>query len=273
MAKYILEVGDSDFDSEVLAYSNETPVVVDFWADWCVPCRALGPLLEKLALEADGAFRLAKVDVDANPRLALQYEVKSIPAVMAFFEGEVVAEFTGALGELEVREFLREIGPEPGDLALEKAQSLLSSGDWKSAGQIFGQVLEAHPDNSPALLGFAKSAIAQGDFSKALAVLNDFPASKDYLAAEQLLPLAQALAEETLEGEDEEREAAYWQALRLVKIGNIPAAIDGLLDILREDRKFHDGQIKKLVVALLHILGEKNPQTREYRQELSSILF
>lgn len=277
-SEYIIDVSEADFQQQVLVYSNKTPVVVDFWAEWCKPCQMLGPILEKLTHEARGAFRLAKVNVDENPNLAVQYQVHGIPAVKAFRSGQVVAEFSGAQSEIQVREFLRTLAPGPGDLNLEKGHSLFENGDWTNATSSFRQVLESDPDNSAALLGLAKSLILQDKNPDALVILRAFPASKQYSAAEKLLPLAEAIANQEVDspsdGEGEEPlEAAYSHALRLVSRGNTPAAIDGLLDILREDKTFRDGNIQKLILALLELLGEENPQTRSYRSELASLLF
>jgi putative thioredoxin len=273
---HIVEVNEGDFQYEVLAYSNQTPVVVDFWAEWCQPCKLLSPILEKLAQEGRGAFRLAKVDVDANPNLTIQYQVQGIPAVKAFRNGAVVAEFSGARSEPEVRDFLRKLAPGPGDLALDKGISLLAGGNWDQAAQAFGTVLNSSPDNAAALLGLAKSHLAQGKLMEALPILRAFPASKEYSVAEQLIPLAEALDEiqhADAGDPDDEWFAAYQQSLRLVDRGNLPAAIDGLLDILRANKHYRKGEIRKLIVALLHVLGEDNPQTKEYRTELASLLF
>src|SRR5690554_5700182 len=134
---YIIDVSEGNFEYEVLAYSQETPVVVDFWAEWCVPCRMLGPLLEKLAFEAGGDFRLARVNVDENPNLARQYGVRGIPAVKAFRDGKVVAEFTGVIPEPRVREFIRQLVPSVVDLVLAKGNSLLAQGQWSQAEEAF----------------------------------------------------------------------------------------------------------------------------------------
>ncbi|MCH7664025.1 MAG: thioredoxin, partial [Chloroflexi bacterium] len=119
-SEYIIEVSEREFQNEVLAFSSQTPVIVDFWAEWCIPCRTLGPILEKLTQEAQGAFRLAKVNVDENPRLAQQYQISSIPAVKAFHGGEVINEFIGIRPEPEVREFLGSLAPSANDLVVEK---------------------------------------------------------------------------------------------------------------------------------------------------------
>src|SRR3972149_8769587 len=126
-SEHIITATDSNFPYEVLAYSSRIPVVVDFWAEWCQPCKLLSPLLENLAIEYAGGFRLAKIDVDENPQLVMEHQVQSIPAVKAFRNGQVVAEFNGLRPEAELREFLRQATPGQSDLTLEKGKSLLTS--------------------------------------------------------------------------------------------------------------------------------------------------
>ena len=275
-SEHIVEVSESDFQYQVLAFSNQTPVVVDFWAEWCAPCKLLGPTLEKLAKEGAGSFRLAKVDVDENPSLAMQFEVRGIPAVKAFRNGQVIAEFSGARSEPDVRNFLLALAPNPGSLALDKGSSLLAGSEWDRASQVFSEVLKTNPDNAQALLGLAKSQLAQGNALQALPVLREFPASKEYSTAEQLIPLAQAMADadtESAHDESDDLHNAYQHALRLVSLGNIPSAIDGMLDILRQDKGYRNGLARKLTVGMMHLLGEENSQTKRYRSELSSLLF
>lgn len=276
-SKYIIDADEGNFPYEVLAYSNQVPVVVDFWAEWCQPCKLLSPLLEKLAVEAAGAFRLAEIDVDANPRLTMEYQVQSIPAVKAFRNGQMVAEFGGLRPEAELREFLHQLAPRPGDLLLDKGNNLLSRGQWDAAQDAFRQVIQSDPDHPGGLLGLAKSYLARGEAVAALPILREFPASKEYGVAEQLLPLAEALAaldagELSGDGRDELL-PMYRTALHLVQRGNLEAAIDGLLDILREDKKYRQGEVRQVTVALLHLLGEENPHSQAYRNELSSLLF
>jgi putative thioredoxin len=276
---YIIDVSEADFEYEVVSYSQKTPVVVDYWAEWCGPCKMLGPILEKLAQEGQGEFRLAKVNVDENPNLAVRFNVRSIPSVKAFRDGKVVAEFVGAQPEARVRDFIRALAPSSADLLMEKANSFVEMQEWPGAEGAFRQALEEKPGDPPALLGLAKSLLAQGIGDDALFVLEDFPASREFAQAEQLIPLAEALSRfqaENLDygGEPEDMlEAAFRQALRLISRGNIPAAIDGLLDILRQDKNFQAGQARKALLGLFEILGADNPQTRQYRSELASILF
>jgi len=272
MADHIINVSESDFQYEVLAYSSQVPVVVDFWAEWCGPCRTLGPILEKLAAENQGAFRLAKVDVDANQQLAMQYGVQGIPAVKAFRNGQIVAEFTGAQPESQVRQFLSQLTPSPIDLLIGKGDNSLNKSNWDQAEEAFREALDTRPENSSALLGLAKSLLAQGEAHEAQEILEDFPAGKSYVVAENLLPLAQAM----VDGVDEDRDElapAYARAVHLVKLGNIPAALDGLLDILREDKTYRQGQARQLILGLLELMDGQAEETRSYRSELASLLF
>jgi len=271
----IINVSEADFEYQVLSYSQSTPVVVDFWATWCVPCKVLSPLLERLATDARGAFRLAKVDVEENPNLARRYNVRSIPTVKAFNQGQVVSEFTGSLLEPRVREFIRALVPELGDLMLEKANSLLSSHQWASAEKSYRKFLETNPNHPAGLLGVVKSLLAQGQGKEALSILRNFPASLQFNIAVTLLPLADAFLnnERGLPSSDNPLDAAFQNSLRLAARGNIPAALDGLLDILRQNKRFRDGQVRQVVLGLLELLGEDDPQTRQYRNELAPILF
>ena len=273
--EFIINVNEADFEYEVLAYSQNVPVVVDFWAEWCRPCKALGTQLEALTREAHGSFRLARVNVDENPNLAMRYSVRSIPTVKAFSSGEVVSEFVGAIPEQRLREFLEKImPPSPATLGIEKGISLLADEQWGEAEQQFRDVLDQSLDNPAALLGLARALLAQGKTHEGLGMLSSFPASKYFANAENLLPLARALNElphHVAGEEDDENAAAYWNAVRLVSRGRIPAAIDGLLDLLRQDR--HSQPTRVLLLSLFELLGDENPLTRPYRSELGSILF
>jgi putative thioredoxin len=271
----IIDVSESDFEYNVLIYSQTVPVLVDFWAEWCGPCRVLGPILERLAKEAAGSFRLAKINVDENPNLARRYNVSSIPMVKAFRDGHVVSEFVGALPEVRIREFLRALAPSPMDLQLEKGTSLLEMKEWVQAEKIFGEYLQAFPSHSGATLGLIKSLLQQGRAKEALNFINKFPEGKDYNRAENLKPLATALAR--LQSGDvyseNPIEAAYMNALRLVMRANHAAAMDGMLDVLRQDKQYRQGEVRQVMVGIFELLGDENPLTRQYRNELAMILF
>lgn len=273
----IVDVSEADFELEVLNYSQRVPVIVDFWAEWCGPCKTLGPLLEKLASEAQGDFRLAKVNVDENPNLARQYGVRSIPTVKAFRDGRIVGEFVGAQPEGRVREFTRQLSPSEADLTLDKANSLLDQQRWAEAEQAYRQVLTEQPGQPMALSGLIRSLLAQGHGQEALFLMEDFPASKEYAAMERLRPLGEALIQigtaSFPAGDRDELEAAYGQCLRLVGRGNLLAAIDGLLDLLRQDKRYRAGEVHRVLLAAFELLGERNELTRRYRSELATILF
>lgn len=274
-SKHILEVTETDFQYEVLAYSNNVPVLVDFWADWCQPCHMLTPILEKLTEEAGGTFRLAKVNADENPSLTMQFNIKGLPTVKAIFKGQVVADFVGAKSEVEVREFLRSLVPSEFDLALAKGQSMLSLNSWTKASLSFDKVLKSNPDSTEALLGLAKSQLALDNIEDALRILQNFPASPEYSAAEKLLVLADAMVEREFEEKDEDDDlsAAYFQALRLISLGNLSAAADGLLELLRQEKDYRDSQAKLVMIGIMELMGAENEEARKYRAELSSILF
>ena len=273
---FIIDVTEADFEYQVLTYSQNMPVVVDFWAEWCAPCKILGPILETLTQEAQGEFRLAKVDVDQNQNLAIRYGVRSIPSVKAFRNGEVISEFLGVKPEPEIREFLRKIAPSQSDLKLEKAQSLLDLHNAQEAEICFREVLQEMSDNPTARLGLAKSLLLQGKGEEAESLLSNFPGSREYNSAQLLQPLASALVTKKnsqIFEFDNPLDAAFSTALHLVEMGNIEAAMDGLLDVLRENKNHRNGEVRQIFLGLLEILGENNPVTQQYRNELASVLF
>jgi putative thioredoxin len=273
-SQFVIDVNETDFQTQVIERSTQQPVVVDFWAEWCIPCRSLDPILEKLAENSAGAFLLAKLDVDRNPRLAMQFGVKGIPAVKAFRNGQVVAEFTGLQSETRIREFVGGLGPSTFDLTTGKANGLLAQGEWSDAEDLLRQVIEENPDHPGALLGIARARLALGETAGALPILRNFPASKEYIQAEQLTVLAQAMADAEIEPRDEDELApTYANALRLVGRGQLAAAMDGLLGVLRENKNYRKGEARKAAIGLLALLGEDSPLTRQYRNELASLLF
>jgi putative thioredoxin len=275
-SEYIIDVNESDFEYEVLAYSQNTPVVVDFWATWCRPCKTLSPLLETIAYEAMGSFRLAKVDVDANPNLALQFSVRTVPTVKAFSGAEVVGEFVGLQPEDRIRKFISNITPPSRDsLAFEKANSLLANHEWREAEEIFLELADQYPDRSEILLGLAKAQLGQGNPFDPLLILRNFPSSKQYAAAERLIPYAEALGylKQNNLPQENDLDFAFSNCIRLASRNNIPAALDGLMEILRQNKRYRNGVAQKTILALFELLGEDHELTRAYRTELASILF
>jgi len=273
---FIIDVNEVDFEYEVLAYSQNTPVLVDFWAPWCQPCKILSPMLESMAQEAAGAFRLARVDIDQNPNLALRYGVRSIPTVKAFTGGQVAGEFVGIIPEERLREFIGKITPpSQQQLLQEKADSILKLGQWVQAEQLYRELIEQSGDLPASLLGLSKSLLLQNKNTEALNILRNFPASRLYNTAELIRPYAEdvaALGKDELP-KDSDLDAAFQTAIRLASRGNLEAAMDGLLDILRRDKNYRHGRARQVMLSLLELMGEENPQTRSYRSELASVLF
>jgi putative thioredoxin len=276
LSEFIVDVSEATFETDVILRSHEVPVVVDFWAPWCSPCKMLSPILERLAIEAGGSFYLAKVNVDENPNLSIRYGVQGIPAVKAFVNGEVKSQFVGAQPENLVKRFIGTLAPSEAEKAVEKANSLLATRHWVEAEGAFREVFEEDETNAAAALGLVKSLLMQGKGIEASSILGRFPAGTEWATAEQLKPLAKYLAEVENNGphpEDDPLAAEYYQSARLIARGNLPAAMDGLLDLLRQDKNYREGEPKAILLAIFQLLGEQDPQTRQYRDELASILF
>ncbi len=275
VSDFIIHVDESDFEFEVLQYSTQVPVVVDFWASWCVPCRVLDPKLEALAREGEGSFRLAKVNVDENSRLAKQYKIRHIPSVKAFVDAHVVAEFSGVLADEGLRNFVHHLAPTPEDLIFEKGMSLLAQNDYTEAEDALREFLSNRPNHPSALLGLIRTLLLQGEGDEAVILLRNFPASPEYNIAKLLKPVAKAFSEfeDKPVASDDPLKAAFKNGIRLACHSNILAAMDGFLDILRKDKNYLDGEVKDIFVGLLALIGDEHPEARQYRKELSSVIY
>jgi putative thioredoxin len=276
MSEFIKSVTESDFEYEVLAYSQNTPVVVDFWADWCKPCRALSPILERITDEAAGSFRLAMVDADVNPNLVLKYSIRTIPTVLAFSQGSRISDFAGLQPEVRVRDFIDHIlPPSPASLMVQKGDSLLASGELEGSRQAYDDALRISPEYPSALLGIIKLDLLEGNAPAARTIFRAFPACKEYNEAERLLPLMKAM-QDAISGSlphETDLDAAFQNSMRLATRGNILAGVDGMMDILRQDKHFRRERGKEVVLGLLDLLDQEGDLTRQYRKELTSILF
>jgi putative thioredoxin len=276
LSEHIVDVTEATFADEVLQRSFEVPVVVDFWAPWCTPCRTLGPILERAAIEAGGSFRLARVNVDESPQLSIRFGVRGIPAVKAFRQGEVVSEFVGAQPEPVVRRFLDRVAPPQVDAELARALGLQAARHWADAESAFRDVLSREEASPAASLGLLECLLMQGRGQEARAVLADFPPGSEWATAEKLRPLADLLADAaSIEpvDPDDPLAAQVLQSGRLVTRGNFEAAMDGLLDVLRSNKNYRNGQPRLALLGLFILLGDEDPLTRAYRDELASVLF
>jgi putative thioredoxin len=275
----IIDVTEATFEQDVIQKSYEVPVVVDFWAAWCGPCRMLGPILERLAAEPGSNFVLAKLDVDSNPNISMQFRVQGIPAVKAFKDGQVVNEFVGAQPEPRVRDFLRQIAPNESELSLEMANKLLAGRKWQQAEERFSQLLAENGPSPEARLGLAKALIGQGKAAQANSILEELLSVPAQMGtAEKLLPLVDYL--KMVEGRDSDAnlemtpvEAQYRQTARLFGQGKLAPALDGLLDVLRYNKDYRKGKVREVMLGIFEFLGSADPLTNPYRQEMASILF
>ncbi len=277
-AENIINVSESDFEYEVIQQSYETPVVVDFWAPWCGPCRMLTPILEKLAADPNHIFILAKINVDENPNIAMRFRVQGIPAVKAFRDGEVVGEFTGALPELRVRQFILKIAPSAADNQLSEANSLLATRHWSEADAAFRRLLSQHPHHPVATLNLARSLLAQGQGCEAVHLLQSVTDGLELVLANKLLPLGKFLCQssELADGWEDAApllEIQYRQISRIWQRNNFAAAMDGLLDVMRQDKHYANGEAKAVLLAIFELLGDDDSLTQTYRRELASVLF
>ncbi|RMG99588.1 MAG: co-chaperone YbbN [Chloroflexi bacterium] len=273
----IIDVSEATFEYEVIQRSHEIPVVVDFWAPWCGPCHMLGPILERLAADPSYNFVLAKVNVDENPNLSLRFNVQGIPAVKAFLNGQIVGQFVGAQPEPRVRQFIEKIAPSPIEQALAKAQSLLVIRQWEEAEELYLDILDQYPNHPRALLNLARAILGQGRGCEALPYLERCKDAPELAQAERLKPLARYLCQAENGWPDEGTispiEAQYRQAAVLFERGNIEAALDGLLDVLRQDKHYRNGEPKEIMLGIFELLGDDDLLTQQYRRELASVLF
>ncbi|MCP5096178.1 MAG: tetratricopeptide repeat protein [Chloroflexi bacterium] len=271
----IIDVSEATFQTDVIEQSNKIPVVVDFWAPWCAPCRMLSPILEKYANDPDYNFILAKVNVDENPQLSIEFNVQGIPAVIAFIDEQVVSEFTGALPDPRVRSFLEDLIPSEIEEALDAAHSLLATHHWADAEDALREVLADYPEHPSTILNLGRALLAQGKGCEAIGYLQDCTDGNEHLLAGKLMPLATYLCQAATEWQEAEDippiEALYRRAAHLFDQGNVAAAMDGLLDVLRQDKRYK--KAKEIVLATFTLLGDEDTLTQSYRRELAVILF
>jgi putative thioredoxin len=284
MSAWILDVSEQDFERDVLDRSEQVPVVVDFWAPWCGPCRVLGPILERLAEEFAGGFVLARVDIDANPALAQAFQVRSIPAVKAIRDRALAGAFDGAQPELAVRRFVESILPSEAERAAKAAEEAAAAGDAAAARRHWQTALDLDPRLPQALYGLARLEADDGDSEAALARVELIgPGTRVSDDADRLAATlrTRAAAQGADEGELRRRvsaapddPAAHLALGRLLAAqGHHAEALAALLESVRRDAGFEDGAARLAMLDLFAVLGADHPQTQEYRSALARTLF
>lgn len=287
---------DRDFMVDVIEASRDVPVIVDFWAPWCGPCKQLGPIIEKLVRAAKGAVRLVKIDTDQHPMIASQLRVQSIPAVYAFFQGRPVDGFMGAKPESELKAFIEKLvklakasgAGSPDDIleeAFAQAKGMLEAGDLQGALDLYGEILQAEPENAQAYAGMVRCLIAAKDLENAKAMLAQAPESmakdKELANVRAALEVAEQAANagpipellEKVAHDANDHASRFDLAMALFAAGKREAAVEELLQIVRRDRSWNDDAARKQLVKFFEAFGPTDPLTVQTRRKLSTILF
>ena len=299
-ADLIIDGSEATFAEDVIEASMERPVIVDFWAEWCGPCKTLGPIIEKVVTEAAGAVKLVKIDTEANRQLSMQMRIQSIPTVYAFYKGQPIDGFMGALPESQIQAFVDKLiaasGATPGEAAavdasgdvdavLEQAEAALNAGQNEQALALYRAVLELDQTNVTAYTGFARAMLADGRLSDVQAMMEQIP--EELLSKPEIISLAgmitlaeraasmpeTAALEAALAADENDHDARYQLAQALLGRGQPEAGADHLLSIMGKDREWNDDGARRALIELFDALGQTAPLTVAYRKKLSALLF
>ena len=283
MNQWTIDVNEENFESEVLERSTQVPVLVDFWAEWCGPCKVLGPVLEKLAAEHAGEFILAKVNVDENQGLAQVFGIQGIPAVKLFRDGDLASEFTGALPEPTLREFLSKFLPTAADKEAGEAEALEEAGKADEAKALYQESLDANPNHARALLGLGRLAMNDGDHETALGYLEKISlVDEERKEADRLVARIKLQGgasqnvnalKEKVRAEPDNLAARFELAQALASAEKYEESLNEFLAIVKKDRSFQDDGARKAMVQIFEVLGSDHPLTDKYRSELAAALF
>ncbi len=288
-APLVKDATEASFLADVIEASREVPIIVDFWATWCGPCKTLTPALEAAVAAAKGKVRMVKVDVDKNPRISAQLRVQSIPTIYAFWQGQPVDGFQGAVPPSEIKAFIDRVSALGGDGgladALASAEAMLAEGAAVDAAETFAAILAEEPENAAAYAGLARTHLAMGQLDQAEALLNAAPAKMaktvEIEAARAQLELARQAAKAgpvdllraAVDADPTDRQARFDLATALHAAGDVDGAVDTLLELFRLDREWNDGAAKAQLFTIFEALKPQDPIVLKGRRRLSSMIF
>ena len=285
MNQWTIEVTDQNFEQQVVERSHAVPVVVDFWAPWCGPCQAIGPLLEQLAEEQNGNFVLAKINVDDNPMLAQAFAIQSIPAVKAIRNGAIAGEFLGAQPEPAIRQFVADLLPSEAESLAREGTRLAEEGKSQGAESLYRAALSKEENQPLALLGLSRLLVERGDAADALALLGKIPLNAPESDAAQQLMSQIRLQQggenagneqeyrDKLAANPDDLEARFELAQALAASGKYQEALAEYLEIVKKDRGFQDDGARKAMLEVFDVVGPRSELAEHFRSELAKVLF
>jgi len=277
---YIIDVTLENFQQVILEGSMQQPVLVDFWADWCAPCKALMPTLHKLAEEFQGQFILAKINIEEQPELAQQFQVKSVPTLMLVGEGQLLDQFNGVKPESEIRAFLKQHLTNPVDAFKEQIKLLIGEGELDQAQEMLQQAITQLPEDTDLQIDLARVLLQKNLATEAKTVLENLPEAekarpqvKGLMAGLKFAEVAPSAEKLAALGEREDSEANYLKAMAALLQGDHEQALERLLNLLRDDRAYQEGVAHKTLLEVFAMLGEGNPLVVKARRKLYTLMY